>query len=86
MGVGGGGGGEGGGGGGGVGGGGVGGGWGGGWGLFGEEGKVIYDIGTEILIFTRIFTTDMFINSNLTIFGATATDFPPLSNPLGPRA
>ena len=48
--------------------------------------KVIYNIGTEILILTRIFTTDMFINANLTIFGATATDFPPLSNPLGPKA
>ena len=48
--------------------------------------KAISDIGTKILIFTRIFTTDMFINANLTIFGATATDFPPLSNPLGPRA
>ena len=48
--------------------------------------KAISNIGTEILIFTRIFTTDMFINANLTIFGATATDFPPLSNQLGPKA
>ena len=48
--------------------------------------KAISDIGTKIIIFTRIFTTDMFINANLTIFGATATDFPPLSNPLGPKA
>ena len=48
--------------------------------------KAISDIGIKILIFTRIFTTDMFINANLTIFGATATDFPPLSNPLGPKA
>ena len=48
--------------------------------------KVIYNIGTEILTFTRIFTTDMFINANLTIFGRTATQFPPLSNQLGPKA
>ena len=48
--------------------------------------KAISNIGTEILTFTRILTTDMFINANLTIFGATATDFPPPSNPLGPKA
>ena len=39
-----------------------------------------------ILYCLSIFTTDMFINANLTIFGATATDFPPLSNQLGPKA
>ena len=48
--------------------------------------KAISNIGTKILTFTCFFTTDMFINANLTIFGAAASDFPPLSNPLGPKA